>query len=137
MDVHTPIKRSFNMSKIKNKDTKPEIVVRKWLWKNNYRYRLHAQNLPGRPDIVFKSRKSIIFIHGCFWHRHDCKYATIPASRQDFWIKKFQKNVERDRKNMQSLDELGWRVLIIWECEIRKWSCFTELKIKHFLDSPI
>lgn len=135
MDVHSPEKRSFNMSKIRSKNTKPEILVRKWLWKNNYRYRLYASDLPGKPDIVFRSRKAVIFVHGCFWHQHGCKYSSAPKSHQDFWIKKFELNIKRDKKNIENLLNQGWQVLILWECEIKKWEDEAEPKLKSFLDN--
>ncbi len=133
MDVHSPEQRTFNMSRIRGRNTKPELLVRKWLWGNGYRYRLHSRDLPGKPDIVFKSRNEAIFVHGCFWHRHDCRYATMPSTRQDFWIEKFRLNVERDRKNIQLLHEQGWKVLVLWECEIRNWHEEAEPKLRKFL----
>ncbi len=132
MDVHTPEQRTFNMSRIKGNDTKPEILVRKWLWANGYRYRLHTKYLPGKPDIVFSSRKAAIFVHGCFWHRHNCRYATMPSTRKDFWTKKFSENVKRDKKNVQLLCEHGWNVLLLWECEIKNWTDLAEPKLKKF-----
>jgi DNA mismatch endonuclease (patch repair protein) len=121
------------MSQIHSKDTKPELIVRKWLWHHGYRYRLHRKDLPGKPDIVLPKYNAVIFVHGCFWHRHDCKYASTPATRKDFWEKKLDGNVERDKVNVQRLIELKWRVLIIWECEIKKWDTALEKKIVDFL----
>lgn len=135
MDVHSLEKRSFNMSKIKGKNTRPEMSVRRWLWKNGYRYRLHSSDLPGKPDIVFRSKQAVIFIHGCFWHRHGCKYSSMPKTHQDFWMSKFQHNIERDRKNLALLKSEKWEVLILWECEIKKWECLAEPKLKEFLAS--
>lgn len=119
MDVHTPEQRSFNMSRIKGKNTKPEMLVRKWLWHQGYRYQLHRKDLPCKPDIVFPRRKKIIFIHGCFWHQHDCKYFKWPKNNQQFWRKKIGNNVIRDQKNAQLLKEKGWKILTVWECEIK------------------
>jgi DNA mismatch endonuclease (patch repair protein) len=121
------------MSQIHSKDTKPELIVRKWLWHHGYRYRLHRKDLPGKPDIVFPKYNAVIFIHGCFWHRHNCKYASTPATRKDFWKEKLDGNAKRDKANVQSLIELKWRVLIIWECEIKKWDVALERKIIDFL----
>ena len=119
MDVHTPSTRSFNMSKIKGKDTRPEVTIRRWLWANGYRYRLHRKNLPGKPDIVLRKYGAVIFVHGCFWHRHGCYATTTPATRPEFWLGKFQENVNRDRRNIESLINDGWRVMVIWECGLR------------------
>ena len=120
MDVLTPEQRHFNMSRIHSKDTKPEIIVRKWLWQNGYRYRLHKKDLPGKPDIVLIKYKAVIFVHGCFWHMHNCKYGSKPKTNRDFWNKKLNDNVKRDIKNVKDLRSIGWRILIIWECETRK-----------------
>jgi DNA mismatch endonuclease (patch repair protein) len=134
-DVHSPEKRSYNMSRIKGKNTTPEMVVRRLLWQNGYRYRLHYQNLPGKPDIVFPSRKKVIFVHGCFWHKHECKYFKWPKSNIDFWKQKIEGNVQRDKKNCILLNESGWKYLIVWECETKSKDK-TQLwnKIKTFLD---
>ena len=114
-------RRSWNMSRIRGKDTKPEIAVRSMLHKLGYRFRLHRNDLPGQPDIVLPSRKTVILVHGCYWHRHPgCKYAYSPKSRVDFWEKKFADNITRDRRNMVELQSIGWRVLVIWECELRE-----------------
>jgi len=135
MDVLTPEQRHNNMSRIHSKNTKPEIIVRKWLWKNGYRYRLHRKDLPGKPDIVLAKYRAAIFVHGCFWHRHKCKYGSEPKTNKDFWNKKLNDNVKRDRKNIENLKYSGWRVLIIWECEIMKWNPELENKIHNFLQS--
>jgi DNA mismatch endonuclease (patch repair protein) len=121
------------MSQIHSKNTKPELIVRKWLWHQGYRYRLYRKDLPGKPDIVFPKYNAVIFVHGCFWHRHDCKYASTPATRKDFWEEKLNGNVRRDEANVQRLIELKWRVLVIWECEIKKWNTALERKIIDFL----
>ncbi|GHV92412.1 hypothetical protein AGMMS50268_29150 [Spirochaetia bacterium] len=133
MDVLTPEQRHYNMSRIHSKNTKPELTVRKWLWHNGYQYRLHRKDLPGKPDIVLPKYNAIIFVHGCFWHRHNCKFASKPATRKDFWEQKLNGNVERDRKNIQKLGELNWRILVIWECEIKKWDSDLENRITDFL----
>lgn len=120
-DVVSKKKRSEMMSGISSKNTLPERTVRKALHKAGYRYRLHYKTLPGKPDLVMPKYKLSIFIHGCFWHRHSgCKYAYQPKTRREFWEKKFQSNVVRDQKNIANLISDGWRILIIWECFIRK-----------------
>ncbi len=119
MDVHSPEQRSFNMSSIRGKDTRPEMMVRRWLWSNGYRYRLHRADLPGKPDIVLPKYRAMIFVHGCFWHWHGCHFTSTPASRRDFWQAKFSDNVSRDKRNVAALREKSWRVLVIWECALR------------------
>ena len=112
--------RSRNMSAIKSKNTKPEIKVRKILHSMGYRFRLHRKDLPGSPDIVLPKYKTVIFVHGCFWHRHqNCKYASNPKTRREFWEKKFKENIERDKKTQEKLKNLGWKTNIVWECEIK------------------
>jgi len=119
MDKLTPEHRSWNMSRIRSDNTRPELIVRSLLHRMGYRFRLHQKDLPGKPDIVLPKHKTVIFVHGCFWHRHeDCKYAYIPKSRQGFWNNKFKTNIERDKKVNQQLKDLGWKVNIIWECEL-------------------
>jgi DNA mismatch endonuclease, patch repair protein len=116
-----PARRSWNMSRIRSGDTKPEKIVRSLLHAMGYRYRLHRKDLPGTPDIVLPKYKTVIFVHGCFWHRHpDCKNATNPKTNADFWEKKFAENVERDNRNRSKLEELGWSIVTIWECETEK-----------------
>lgn len=108
------------MSGIRGKDTKPEMVVRRALFAEGFRFRLHRRDLPGVPDIVMPGRKVAIFVHGCFWHRHaGCRYAKLPATRPEFWKEKLGKNVERDRRNIDDLLAMEWRVLVVWECAIR------------------
>ena len=120
MDKLSPERRSWNMSQIKGKDTKPEILVRSLVHRMGYRFRLHRKDLPGRPDLVFPGRRKVIFVHGCFWHRHEgCKLAYTPKSRVDFWNAKFKANVERDRRNLQDLKAAGWQVIVIWQCETK------------------
>ena len=121
MDVLTPEQRCRNMSAIRAKNTAPELLVRRALHAMGYRYRLHRKDLPGNPDIVLPKYKVVIFVNGCFWHRHSgCKYATTPASNADFWKAKFEANIARDKRNYTQLEKLGWKVVVIWECEIRK-----------------
>ena len=112
--------RSRNMSAIKSKNTKPEIKVRKVLHSMGYRFRLHSKDLPGSPDIVLPKFKTVIFVHGCFWHRHEnCKYASTPKTRQEFWNKKFKENINRDNLNQANLSLKGWKIIIIWECQLK------------------
>ena len=112
--------RSRNMSAIKSKNTKPEIKVRKILHSMGYRFRLHRKDLPGSPDIVLPKYKTVIFVHGCFWHRHkNCKYASTPKTRQEFWEAKFRENINRDKLNQENLSSKGWKIIIVWECEIK------------------
>ncbi len=107
------------MATIKNKNTKPEVNVRKALFAEGLRYRLHSNNLPGHPDLVFSKYKAVIFIHGCFWHYHDCKHGKLPTSNVAFWKEKLQGNARRDHKNIVKLKEMGWRVKIIWLCQLK------------------
>lgn len=118
-DRLTPERRSWNMSRIRSKNTKPEIMVRSILHRMGYRFRIHGSKLPGRPDIVLAKHRAVIFVHGCFWHRHSgCKRATTPSSNSSFWNEKFERNVSRDKEKKAKLEELGWRVLVIWECAV-------------------
>ena len=120
MDTLTVAERSARMAKIRSKDTKPEVLVRRIAHSLGYRFRLHRKDLPGRPDLVFPSRKSAVFVHGCFWHAHkNCKVANLPKSRTAFWADKFERNRRRDELNERLLKQLGWRVLVIWECETK------------------
>lgn len=133
MDTLSKTARSARMSLVKNKNTRPELVVRKLIYKLGFRYRLHVKNLPGTPDLAFIGRKKAIFVHGCFWHRHPgCARARLPKSRQEFWIPKLERNRERDVTNMARLAELGWSVLVIWECEISQHEVLGT-RIKQFL----
>jgi len=120
VDIVDQATRSRMMSKIKGKDTRPELVVRRALHRLGYRYRLHRKDLPGRPDMIFPSCKAVIFVNGCFWHAHDCGLFRLPKTHTGFWKNKISKNVERDKKNIQLLKEQGWRVLIVWECSIKR-----------------
>ncbi len=134
MDVHSPEQRSYNMSRIKSKNTKPELLVRKWLWERGYRYRLHVKNLPGKPDIVFFKKKKVIFVHGCFWHKHDCRYFKWPKSNREFWKKKINENVRRDQKNYQDLIADGWSCFIVWECELKNEGSLILSELENFLE---
>ena len=119
-DVHTAEVRSYNMSRIRNKDTKPEELVRKHLFSQGFRYRKNDARLPGKPDIVLPKYKTAIFVNGCFWHKHDgCKYFVWPKSNAEFWKYKIETNAERDRRNHDLLQQMGWKVLVIWECELK------------------
>jgi len=120
VDVHTPEQRSRNMAAIRGKDTKPEKIVRSLLHSMGYRFRLHQKDLPGKPDIVLPKHKLVIFVHGCFWHCHNCRYGKVtPATRAAFWRSKRQGTVESDLKRIEQLEANGWRVLTVWECETR------------------
>lgn len=125
-DVLTPGQRHFNMSRIKGKNTKPEMLVRRGLYARGLRYRLHDRLLPGRPDLVFRKYKTAVFVHGCFWHAHGCAMSKLPTTRRDFWEAKLSANAVRDQKAVQALLVSGWRVLIIWECAIRGPRRWTE-----------
>jgi len=120
MDVHTRQQRSRNMAAIRSSNTKPEVRVRSALHALGFRFRLHRKDLPGRPDIVLPKYSTVIFVHGCFWHCHRCRYGSVvPTTRAEFWAAKRQGNVARDRRNARALHRLGWRVLVVWECEVR------------------
>lgn len=119
-DVHTPEQRSYNMSRIRNKNTKPEELIRKYLFSQGFRYRKNDVRLPGKPDIVLPKYKAVVFVNGCFWHGHiGCRYFVWPKNNAEFWKKKINDNIERDEKNYILLKELGWRVLVVWECELK------------------
>jgi len=120
MDVHDKKTRSYNMSKIRSKNTKPEVIVRKFLFSQGFRYRKNVRILPGCPDIVLQKYKTVIFINGCFWHVHEgCKYFVWPKSNVDFWNEKLIRNRCRDAENYTTLSNLGWKVIIVWECELK------------------
>lgn len=119
-DNHTKEIRSKNMSHIRSTNSKPEEIVRKYLFSQGFRYRKNVRKLPGCPDIVLAKYKTVIFVNGCFWHKHDCPRFVWPSSNQDYWRPKIMRNVERDERNIKSLEELGWKVLIVWECELKK-----------------
>jgi DNA mismatch endonuclease, patch repair protein len=134
VDVHNKEQRSFNMSQIRDKNTKPEIIVRSIVHRMGFRFGLHNKKLPGKPDIVLSCHKKIIFVHGCFWHIHNCKYGKVkPATNAEFWTNKRQGNATRDKENIKQLKKLGWRVLVVWECQIKKPEMIGN-KIRKFLD---
>jgi DNA mismatch endonuclease (patch repair protein) len=133
MDTLSRKERSQRMSLIRNRDTKPELLVRRLVHGSGYRYRLHRTDLPGRPDLVFPKRKKVIFVHGCFWHRHPkCGLARLPKSRLSFWLPKLTENRRRDLKNLRTLRKMGWAVSIVWECETRDHSALVR-KLLMFL----
>lgn len=122
------------MSRVRSKDTKPEMIVRRMIHGMGYRYRLHQKSLPGKPDLVFSSRRKIIFIHGCFWHRHQqCSFARLPKSHLDYWLPKLDGNLERDNSNCENLRKQGWDVMVLWECELLDKERLS-MKIIEFLD---
>jgi DNA mismatch endonuclease, patch repair protein len=128
--------RSNLMRKVRGKDTKPELIVRRLIHSMGHRYRLHVGNLPGRPDIVFTRKKRIVFVHGCFWHRHSaisCKFARLPKSRQEFWFPKLEANRLRDARNQRVLQRLGWKILVVWECQLGDKERL-ENKLNRFLE---
>jgi len=134
MDTLTPRQRSERMSLIRCKDTRPELAVRQLVHRLGYRYRKHGRDLPGKPDLVFASRKKIIFVHGCFWHRHKCSLGRMPKSRQEFWKPKLEGNRVRDAQNARRLKANGWRLLVIWECETRELDG-VGTRVREFLDA--
>lgn len=120
VDVVDSATRSRMMAGIQGKNTKPELLVRKYLHGRGLRYRIHAKELPGKPDLIFPKFKAVVFVHGCFWHQHSgCKYATTPSSREIFWANKLSENVARNACQIAALNDLGWRVFVVWECELR------------------
>ena len=129
-DVHTTAQRRFNMQQIKGKHTKPEMVVRKFLHAHGYRYRLHDKKLPGKPDIVLRKYNTLIFIHGCFWHGHtNCKYYTVPKTNTEWWLNKINGNIANDKKAMTALKKEGWKIITIWECQLKP------AKVEHTLNA--
>jgi len=120
-DVHDKATRSYNMSQIRSRNTKPEILVRKFLHAQGFRYRLHDKKLPGKPDIVLPKYKTVIFIHGCFWHGHtECKYFVVPKTRTDWWLNKINSNIANDTKAVKALKKEGWKIISIWECQLKR-----------------
>lgn len=135
VDVHNKQQRSFNMSQIRSKNTSPEIIVRSIIHRMGYRFSLHRSNLPGHPDIVLVKHKKIIFVHGCFWHMHKCSYGkVVPKTHKKFWQDKRTRNVERDKRHLKKLRQLGWKVLVVWECQICNIPKLTHT-LKKFLSS--
>ena len=128
-DVHDKATRSYNMSQIKAKNTKPEILVRKFLHAHGFRYRLHVKNLPGKPDIVLPKYKTAIFIHGCFWHGHkNCKYFVVPKTRTEWWLAKIDSNIANDAKALKALQKAGWKVIVVWTCNLKSQKMFLTLR---------
>jgi DNA mismatch endonuclease (patch repair protein) len=135
VDNLSPEERSKIMARVRATDTRPELLVRKLIFALGYRYRLHAKDLPGRPDIVFRKLGKVIFVHGCFWHRHaSCALARLPKSRLDFWLPKLDGNKKRDERNKVALQREGWKVMTIWECQLKKPERLGE-RITRFLDA--
>jgi len=119
-DVHTKKQRSYNMSRIRGKDTKPEMLVRRFLHANGFRYRLHVKTLPGKPDIVLPKYRTVIFVHGCFWHGHkNCRYFKIPRTRTKWWTTKIERNNTNDEKAVKALRKAGWKIITVWECMLK------------------
>ena len=120
-DVHSKETRSYNMSRIKGKNTKPEILVRKFLFSKGFRYRVNVKSLPGKPDIVLPKYKTVIFIHGCFWHGHEgCRYFVVPKTRTEWWLEKISSNIERDKKVLEFLKAKDWKVIVLYECSLKQ-----------------
>lgn len=133
-DILTPSQRQYCMSRIKGKDTKPELILRRALHVLGYRYRLHYPGLPGRPDLVFPSRRKVIFVHCCYWHRHNCRLGNAtPATRKQFWLAKFARNRARDQEVRRALKKLGWGVLVVWECQLARIPQVLN-RVKFFLE---
>lgn len=134
-DTRSPEQRRRIMQAVKSKDTKPEWIVRHLLHRLGYRYRLHVRDLPGKPDIVFTRRKKAIFVHGCFWHNHGCRIGQPPKSRPEYWLPKLEANKARDAAKEAELKELGWSVLVLWQCEIKDLPSL-ESRLRQFLGQP-
>lgn len=134
-DVHTSAQRSFNMSQIRGKDTKPELIVRSLIHQMGFRFRLHRKDLPGKPDIVLPRHRKVVFVHGCFWHMHRCRYGkVVPKTNAEFWQNKRQSNVDRDKRNLKKLKDEGWQTLVIWECWTRDIETQVLPRLEHFFD---
>lgn len=133
-DTMSPDERSRRMSLVRSVDTKPEMAVRRLVHGMGYRYRLHCRDLPGKPDLVFRSRRAVVFVHGCFWHRHNgCPLARLPKSKIEFWAAKLEGNRKRDTRKIAELEEAGWRVFVVWECELKDKGLLGE-RLRQFLD---
>ena len=131
-DTLSPSERSKRMALVRSKGSKPEMIVRRLAQRLGYRFRLHSPDLPGKPDLVFPGRAKAVFVHGCFWHRHDgCKLARLPKSRLDFWEPKLEQNRTRDAANIAALEERGWGVMVVWECEVRNEESLSARLIEH------
>lgn len=137
-DVVDTSTRSRMMASIRSRDTKPEMQVRKYLHASGFRFRLNVRTLPGSPDLVLAKWRTVIFVHGCFWHRHEgCIFAYTPKSRQDFWLEKFEKNVIRDTNAIAALKAAGWKVIVVWECELKGHNCAETMeRLQRLLKQP-
>ena len=134
-DVHTSAQRSFNMSQIRGNDTKPELIVRSLIHQMGLRFRLHRKDLPGKPDIVLPRHRKVVFVHGCFWHMHRCRYGkVVPKTNAEFWQNKRQSNVDRDKRNLKKLKDEGWQTLVIWECWTRDIETQVLPRLEQFFD---
>lgn len=138
-DKMTPQQRHYCMSRIRSKGTKPELLAKKWLWSRGYRYRLNVTSIPGKPDIVLRKYRTAIFVNGCFWHGHErCSIYSIPKSNKEFWISKIERNRERDRKEYSALNEAGWQVIVIWECQLKKGVIEETMRdVEHLLNKNL
>ena len=138
-DVLTPQQRHYCMTRIRGIATKPEILVRQWLWSHNYRYRLNVKSAPGKPDIVLRKYRTAIFVNGCFWHGHEgCSKYVVPKSNTEFWISKIERNKERDRKEYNALLKAGWKVIVIWECQLKKGVLEETMRdVEHLLNKNL
>lgn len=135
MKKNAPVERSENMRRIRSKNTKPELLVRKLVYGLGYGYRLHRKDLPGKPDLAFIGRKKAIFVHGCFWHQHPdphCSDSRLPKTRSEYWLPKLNRNVQRDAEHIAALEASGWNVLVVWDCETNNLALLTK-RLRHFL----
>ena len=136
-DILSKSERSQRMSLIRSRNTKPEMFIRKTVYSLGYRYRLHNNKLPGRPDLTFAGMSSVIFVHGCFWHQHEgCKYGRMPKSHREYWVPKLNGNKLRDKSNIGKLERRGWRVMVIWECETKNLDEI-RIRIRHYLNMSV
>lgn len=134
-DVHSPEQRSYNMSRIRSTNTKPELLVRSLVHRMGYRFRLHRKDLPGKPDLVLPRHRKVIFVHGCYWHMHRCRYGrVVPKTNTEFWQNKRQGNVKRDQRNLKQLRQDGWQVLVLWECWTRDAEQKLVPRLQQFLE---
>lgn len=137
-DVHAPAQRSYNMSRIRGRDTKPELIVRSLVHQMGFRFRLHRKDLPGKPDLVLPRHDKVIFVHGCFWHMHQCRYGrVVPATNTEFWQSKRQSTVDRDRRQQKKLKSDGWSVLTIWECWTKNIEAKVIPRLEAFLNDQV
>ena len=136
VDNLSPEQRSRLMSRVRGKDTQPEMVVRRLAHRLGYRFRLHLRDLPGSPDLVFPGRRKVVFVHGCYWHRHGCKKTTTPKSNTQFWQKKFDDNVKRDQKNLDDLANRGWDAMVVWQCQTRQIDDLAERLLDFLGEQP-